>query len=107
MHPSLGQPVRVVKATADPASPRPSVPRPPTPVSLQTDHREAELAGAPSAASGPDAISPLGTTMNGLNTPPASDIAEGLSTGSVPPGMRIRKSGLKRTHSCDQCSQCE
>jgi len=108
MHPSLAQPVPELKVTIDSSSPQLRAPCVSTPTSPQTDHRKAEPTSATSATSSPsDAIFPFGITTNALNTPPASDVADDPAMRSAPPGMRIRKTGLKRTHSCDQCSQCE
>lgn len=104
VHPSLTQAVPAVKVTADPTSTHPTAPRMSTPTLLQIGHHEAETANPTPATSPSVTISPLGVATNALATSP---FAEDPSTGSVPPGMRIRKSGLKRSHSCDQCSQCE
>lgn len=102
MHPSLTQPV-----TVDPSSLHLRAPCMSTPASPQTNHHNTNIAGTTSTKSSPSVtISPL-VTANALNTPSTSYAAEDVSTYSAPPGMRIRKTGLQRTHACDQCSQCE
>ena len=104
MHPVLIQPVPEVKETVDSTSLHLRAPRMLTPASPQTNHHNANPATATSAKSSPSVtISPLITTTNDLNTPSVSDVAEEVA----PTGMRIRKTGLKRTHACDQCPQCE
>ena len=105
MHPSsLIQPVPAVKATVDSTSLHLRSPRMSTPASPQTNYHNAKPATATSAKSSPPVtIPPLIATANALNTPSVSDVAEEVA----PAGMRIRKTGLKRTHPCDQCPQCE
>ena len=104
MHPSLIQPLPAVKVTADSTSLQLRAPRMSTPASLQTNHHNANPATATSAKSFPSVtISPLSAITNTLNTPSVSDVTEEVA----PTAMRIRKTGLKRTHACDQCPQCE
>ena len=104
MHPSLIQPAPAVKVTVDSTSLHLRAPRMSTPASPQTNHHNANPATAGSATSSPSAtISPLISITNALNMPSVSDVAEEVA----PAGVRIRKTGLKRTHACDQCPQCE
>ena len=105
VHPSLVQPVPAVdKVATDSTSMHLRAPRMSTSASPQTNHHNANPTTATSAKSSPSVtISPLIATTNALNTPSVSDVA-----GEVAPtNMRIRKTGLKRTHACDQCPQCE
>ena len=105
MHPSSAQPVPAVDEVATHSTP-PHIRalRMSTPASLQTNPHNTNPASAPSARSPPSVtISPLIATTNALNTPSVSGVAEEVA----PAGMRIRKTGLKRSHACDQCPQCE
>jgi len=107
MHPSLALPVPAVKVAINSSSPHLRGPRASIPASPHTNYHNAIHASAHSATSSPSgAVSPLVATTNALNTPSLSDVAEDVSTG-LTHGIRIRKTGLKRTHACDQCSQCE
>ena len=104
MHPSLIQPVPAVKVTVESTSLHLRTPRMSAPASLQTNHHNAYPASATSAKSSPSVtISPLISITDALNTASVSDVAEEVA----PTGMRIRKTGLKRTHACDQCPQSE
>ena len=104
MHSSLIQPTPTVKVTVNSTSLHLRAPRMSTPASPQTNHHNANAATAASARSSPSVtISPLISITNALNMPSVSDVTEEVA----PAGMRIRKTGLKRTHACDQCPQCE
>jgi hypothetical protein len=76
------------------------------PVPVVNHHNANPASAASTKSSSTGTISPLITT-NSLSTPSVSDVAEDGSTRPAPLGVRIRKTGLKRTHACDQCPQCE
>ena len=99
MHPSLIQPVPAVKVTVESTSLHLSTPRMSAPALLQTNHHNAY----PAPASPSITISPLTSITNASHTASVSDVAKEVA----PTGMRIRKTGLKRTHACDQCPQSE